>query len=525
MEAVLAHEGTIAGEHGVGLLRSGLLPRQYPRLAPVFARIKDIWDPAGTLNPGRIAGAPPRLPLELLRQRELAGSPETAPTYAPQLLWNESPLLDSAEQCNGCAACQTTAPSARMCPSFHVEQSELAGPRSKANLLRQLLVGEVDPRQLPTGEFRAIADYCVHCKMCKHECPSGVDISKLMVEAKAANVAEEGLGTTDAFFSRLPGWSDWGSRNAFFVNGLLRNPWSRWAIERWFGLSRQRRLPRLHHRSFLRRAAVQGWTQLPRASDPRPKVAIFVDTYGNYFDPHLTECMIRVLEHHQRRVYVPPGQVGSGMAALALGELEAARSALNKNIAIFIELLRQGYDIVTAEPSAALMFRDEARHLVADPDLRLLEERTYECSEYLGVLQERGELHEGSNPLPFTVAYHEPCHQRALVPRANIPRLLGRLSGTRLVHLDHGCSGMAGTFGMRARGYVASLRAGAAMLERVAAEDIHLATAQCSACRLQIEQGSGKRSLHPVELFAVSLGLVADPARLLAPPRGSLLVS
>jgi formate hydrogenlyase subunit 6/NADH:ubiquinone oxidoreductase subunit I len=52
-----------------------------------------------------------------------------------------------------------------------------------ANMLRQVAVGQVDPKLWGTEQFQANASLCIHCKLCKSECPAGVDVSSLMLEA------------------------------------------------------------------------------------------------------------------------------------------------------------------------------------------------------------------------------------------------------------------------------------------------------------------------------------------------------
>jgi FAD/FMN-containing dehydrogenase len=46
--------GTPTAEHGDGLLRTPSLPDTWPELYPLFTKFKDIFDPAGTFNPGKI---------------------------------------------------------------------------------------------------------------------------------------------------------------------------------------------------------------------------------------------------------------------------------------------------------------------------------------------------------------------------------------------------------------------------------------------------------------------------------------
>ena len=70
---------------------------------------------------------------------------------------------------------------------------EAASPRSQANLIRDVATGQIDPRLWGGDEFKAHADLCIHCKLCRTECPSAVDVSSLMLEAKAAYVEKHGL--------------------------------------------------------------------------------------------------------------------------------------------------------------------------------------------------------------------------------------------------------------------------------------------------------------------------------------------
>jgi FAD/FMN-containing dehydrogenase len=53
-ELIAAGGGSIAGEHGVGLLKRGRLARQWsPRAVELHERIKRAFDPKDLLNPGK----------------------------------------------------------------------------------------------------------------------------------------------------------------------------------------------------------------------------------------------------------------------------------------------------------------------------------------------------------------------------------------------------------------------------------------------------------------------------------------
>ncbi|MGK5549733.1 FAD-binding oxidoreductase, partial [Streptomyces sp. URMC 127] len=54
-ELVVAHGGSLSGEHGDGQARAELLPKMYGAdVVRLFARFKDLWDPDGGLNPGML---------------------------------------------------------------------------------------------------------------------------------------------------------------------------------------------------------------------------------------------------------------------------------------------------------------------------------------------------------------------------------------------------------------------------------------------------------------------------------------
>ena len=101
-----------------------------------------------------------------------------------------------------------------VCPIFRILPSEEASPRAKANLVRGVLTGQLPNETLLQDACKEVADLCVHCHMCRLECPANVDIPKLMLEAKAANVAECGLDRYDRFFSNLDSWSAWAQSSA-----------------------------------------------------------------------------------------------------------------------------------------------------------------------------------------------------------------------------------------------------------------------------------------------------------------------
>ena len=82
---------------------------------------------------------------------------------------------------------------------------------------------------------------------------------------------------------------------------------------------------------------------------------------------------------------------------------------------------------------------------------------------------------------------------------------------------------MAGTWGLKAANYGASLAAGAGMFAELNRPRVLFGSTECSACRLQMQEGSGKRALHPVQYLAYAYGLLPELEARLTRPLGNLV--
>jgi Fe-S oxidoreductase/FAD/FMN-containing dehydrogenase len=504
--------GTVSTQHGTGLARTPWVARQYGDLYPVFRELKAIFDPHNLFNPGKIIGPDPGMPAWPLR-RSLMTFPENDSWL---LHWEPGGVEGQSLNCNGCGHCRTDLPEQRMCPIFRVTHEEAATPRAKANLFRHVLEQANGSRPLSADEVREVADLCINCRMCASECPAHVNVPKLMLEAKAANTAEHGLDRADWTLSRTEGFAAMASTFAFAVNAGLASRSVRWLLEKLFGVSRRRHLPKFAWRNFMRRAAQRGWTRKPRGQGQR--VAYFVDVFPNYNDPQMAEAVVAVLHHNGIEVYVPPDQRGCGMAPLAYGDIETAREAALHNLRILGDLAREGYTILCSEPTAALMLREDYPSLVADAEARLVAERVVEFTSFLGALHRQQRLRTDFQHLQLAIGHHVPCHLKALGHPPMAPALLALIPGLRVFTIDVNCSGMAGTFGLKAQNYERSLEAGRPMLDELRRPRISFGSTECSTCRLQMEEGSGKRTLHPAQYLALAYGLMPEIARRLNQP-------
>jgi len=507
--------GTISGQHGTGLSRTPWVEKQFGPLAKVFTELKRIFDPKNILNPGKIVGPDPSRPAWPLREMT-----EKSNTRQSLLLWPGSSASAEAASCNGCGDCREDSPPIRMCPTFHSSGDEAASPRAKANLFRRLIQ---HPGETGEPEVRAIVEACVNCKMCHTECRSKVNIPTIALELKAQYHAAHGLERDQWVLARIETLMTLAGNFAFTTNRMLDNRPARWVIEKMFGISRKRTLHKFTHRTFLRRMRKNGYTKRKRKGE-KPRVAFFADVFVNYNDPLIGVAAVKVLEHCGFEVFVPPRQQGSGIAALVQGDVESAREIAAKNVRMFSELVRDGYEIVAAEPSAALMLTQDYLDLFDDGDTRLAAEHTHELGQFLWNLHEQARLPLNFGmPLDLQVGHHVPCHVKALGVMPAGPKLLGLIPGVRLFPIDKSCSGMAGGYGLTKANYLPSLAAGKPMLDEMRRPRVMFGSTECGACRMQIQHGSGKRTMHPVQYLALAYGLMPELGERLMKPLGRLV--
>ncbi len=533
---VLAVNGTISSHQGDGLSRSSFVRRQFPELYPVFREIKRLFDPTNTLNPGKVTEAEPLQLTKSLRAVSLPiegaghasdGTPVMAAdniqTIEILLNWNAEDVAMAARACNGCGMCRTHDPSIRMCPIFRFAPSEEASPRAKANLMRGLFSGQLVPEQLANDDLKSIADLCVNCHQCRHECPAEVDIPKLMIEYKAQYVATNGLAFHDWLMCRPELVAGWASRFAIVWNSAIRSRRARWLIERLTGLAQGRKLPRVARRSFQHSARRQRLDKPVRSAEL--KVLYFTDIYANWFDVKLAEAVVNVFQHNGVSVYVPQDQLQSGMALVAAGAIDKARSVAAHNLLLLVDAIRQGYTVITAEPSAALCLTRDYPNMISDQDVQLIVDNTHEACTYLWKLHQKGQLELDLKPLHMTVGYHTPCHTRALEVGSPAENLMRLIPGLNVRSLEKGCSGMAGVYGLKRENYRNSLRAGWPLISAIRQSDLQIGATECSSCKMQMEQGTDKPTVHPIKLLALSYGLMPEVAQSLNEIRNNRYVT
>ncbi|MFH9425653.1 FAD-binding and (Fe-S)-binding domain-containing protein [Streptomyces sp. NPDC017529] len=504
-DLVVAHGGSLSGEHGDGQARAELLPKMYgTELVGLFERFKDLWDPAGGLNPGMLV-RPGRMD-ENLRFAPLPKRPVDVEFGYPH---DSGDFSAAVRRCVGVAKCRTTAPSpsAVMCPSYRATGEERHSTRGRARLLHEMLAGEVVTGGWRSEEVRDALDLCLSCKGCRSDCPVGVDMATYKAEFLHHHYAGRLRPAAHYSMGRLPRWLRAAAPVAPLLNALARTPLAG-AGKRLGGIAPQRAIPELAAEPFVRWWAKRAG---PSGTARGPAVLLWPDTFTNYLAPEVGRAAVQVLETAGLSVRLPParrrqGALCCGLTWVSTGQLDQARTVMRRTVDALEPLLADGTPLAVLEPSCAAALRTDLPELLSDdPRAARL---AASVRTFAQVLEERAPGWEPPR-LDRPAVGQTHCHQQAVLGDAAERRLRARagLAGA----LSGGCCGLAGNFGFERGHYDVSVACAEEQLlpsVREAAPGAEV-LADGFSCRTQIGQLTDRRARHLAEVLAAAL-----------PPRG-----
>lgn len=507
---VRAFKGSHSGEHGDGIVRSEFHRTMFgDHIVRAFEAVKDRFDPAGHLNPGKIVRAPRFDERALLRYPAHYRASE----HAPALDWSAWPggargLQGAAEMCNNNGACRKL-DGGVMCPSYRATRDEAHVTRGRANALRLALSGQLGADALAGDEMAAAMSLCVSCKACRRECPTGVDMARMKIEVAAARAARRGFSLRDRLVGWLPRYAGYASRMPTAMNLRDRVPGFAWLTERLLGLAADRALPRWRYDIFDEAAHAGARHETPST---RRDVVLFADTFNRYFERERLEAAIMVLRAAGYRVMFPEPTDEAGRALccgrtfLSVGNVTEARRELRRTLAALMPYVERGVPVVGLEPSCLLTFRDEAVALLPGQDAKRLAESALLFEEFIAREADAGSLSLDLAPIAPRAALHGHCHQKAFGVMPAVERTLRLVPGLAVETIETSCCGMAGSFGYQAETLSVSRAMGEqALLPAVRAEPAaSLIVADGTSCRHQIGDHTGRAPLHVAQVLAQS---------------------
>jgi FAD/FMN-containing dehydrogenase/Fe-S oxidoreductase len=507
---VREYKGSHSGEHGDGLARSEFHESMFgPQIVRAFEEVKDVFDPTGLFNPGKIVRAPRMDDRRLFRYK-----PEyRAQPFDTVLDWSEwGGFAGAVEMCNNNGACRKAEPGV-MCPSYRVTRDEQHLTRGRANTLRLAITGQLGRDALVSVDMHATMSLCVGCKGCKRECPTGVDMARMKIEFMHQYRKHHAPRLRERLVAWLPRYAPLAARLPWIFNLRDRIPGVP-QLSRWFlGLSVRRALPKWRRDYF---GSHPGDT--PNTTGTAGEVVLWVDTFNTWFEPENARAALAVLQAAGYRVHLARPRDGGrplccGRTFLTAGFAAHAREEAQRLIDALAPFAARGMPIVGLEPSCLLSLRDELVGLIPGEATRSIASHALLFEEFLIREKAAGRLKLSLTAQPGqSVLLHGHCHQKAFGAMSAVQQSLALVPGLEVKMIESSCCGMAGAFGYEAEHELVSMRMGEMSLLPAVRE----ASAQTwvvadgTSCRAQIRDGAGRVARHVAAVLAAALN---EPAQ------------
>lgn len=497
---VKKHRGSLSGEHGDGRLRGEFIPLLLgEKVYDIFIEFKNVCDPHGILNRGKIVNTPP---MDCgFRSEDHDLGIKTYFDFSARKGW-----LCAIEQCNGSGDCRkSNLFGGTMCPSYRATKQETHTTRARANLLRELLIHPDSVKVFSQPEILDVLSTCLSCKGCKAECPSNVDMARYKAEYLQHHYDEKGIPLSARLTSDLSHIQKLGMLAPGIYNKVVKSALFGKVIKKMMGFDDNRAIPGIAETSLRK------WLKKHPSKLSLPhKVYLFADEFTNYMDIEIGIAFIDLMRRLGYDVIIPD-HVDSGRVDISKGLLKKAKQLVNKNVRLLKDLISENTPLVGLEPSCILTFRDEYPDLV-DSELkeasRQLAKNALLFDEFIMGEYKKGNIKkEQFSQDAKHIKLHGHCHQKALASVIPSKEMLSIPQNYRVDIIPSGCCGMAGAFGYDKKNYALSMAIGEQVLfpaVRNSDEDT-IICAPGTSCRQQILDGTGRKALHPVQILLDAL--------------------
>jgi glycolate oxidase iron-sulfur subunit len=384
------------------------------------------------------------------------------------------------------------------CPTYVLTRDENDSPRGRIDLIRAMLEKDGAPEPKTVHHL----DRCLSCLACMTTCAVKVDYAHLIDRARAHIERHYRRPVADRLLRLI-------------VAKLLPHPTLfRIAI----ALGRRAKplrgvLPRRLHPlldlipAAPRKAEILGSRVFAAEGARRKRVALLAGCAQQALDGNINAATIRLLQRHGCEVVIAAGAGCCGSLALHMGREGEARAMARANVAAWSR--GPALDAIVVNASGCGTTVKDYGHLLArDPAAGRIGGLARDISE---LLQELG-LRAPVAPIPYRVAYHDPCSMQHGQRVTQPPRDLLAAAGFQAVDVPekHFCCGSAGTYNLLQPAMAEQL--GWRKAAHIESVDPDIVATGNIGCIMQLARYLPRPVVHTVELLDWATGGPMPPA-------------
>ncbi|MBD3799129.1 (Fe-S)-binding protein [Sulfuricurvum sp.] len=418
-------------------------------------------------------------------------------------LFNFSATSDACIKCGKCIP---------VCTIHNVNADEVTSPRGFIDLLGAYQKGDLELDK----NAKDIFESCFLCTNCTDVCPKALPTDMVIEQVRADLADKYGIAwfkkvffyllrhrtTMDILFKLGYVFQTCG----FKIKEQTQSMTPRFSLPI---IKKGRLLPSIGQASFL-----NSYPEEINHGGKR-RVAIFIGCLGNYNYTQIGKSLVEILEVLRIDVFIPKKQLCCGAPAYFTGDFATVDHNAKKNIEYFEKFIDEVEAIIIPEATCSAMIKIDYDHFFHDqPEWQArankLKDKIFMATEWLEQKTELKSLLASKGRSDLVVTYHDPCHARKMQGIYKEPRALVSQNYTITEMSDPNvCCGFGGVT-MQTEKFHYAQAAGkpkAAMIDKTGAQVV---TAECSACRMQInnslhEAQSGVVFKNPIELIAEAL--------------------
>lgn len=418
-------------------------------------------------------------------------------------------LFNFTETSDACIKCGKCIP---VCTIHNINPDEVTSPRGFIDLLGAYQRGELEL------DFNAkeIFESCFLCTNCTDVCPKALP-TDMVIEQVRADIADKfGIAWFKrAFFYLL--------RHRFTMDILFKMGYvfqtcgfkikaELNSMQPRFNLpiiKKDRLLPSMGKTSFLNSYP----ENIPHGGQRR--VAIFIGCLANYNYTEIGKGLLEILEELKIDVFIPKKQLCCGAPAYFTGDFATVDHNAKKNIAYFESFIDDVEAIIIPEATCSAMIKIDYEHFFHDQPEWLerskkLKNKIFMATEWLEQNTELKAVLASKKRSDLSVTYHDPCHARKMQGIHQEPRaLIAQNYAIKEMSDPNACCGFGGITMQTEKFYFAQA-AGKPKAAMIAQSGAQIVSAECSACRMQINNSMHEANVdvvfkNPIELIAEAL--------------------